>query len=180
MLPDGRKGCILRQSFRIYKYETGLNQTCLFYCTLDKQFFFNGSMFLYNKSPFLYFRRLCNGDSSIRPASYNTDLKCIYLHYHHPYLRLGPFKYEPLNSDPHVGIFRDFYTEMESDVLRNNSHGKLHSTEYKVGGESRYYTSQRVSPALLMCGQIKWHLSRNHWKNGVAESISKKWAFTNV
>jgi len=81
----------------------------------------------------------------MRPAELDRNLKCSFLHYFNPFLRLGPFKYDPLNSDPHVGIFRDFYSEMESDILRENSYGHLHSTEYKVHGESRYYTSQRVN-----------------------------------
>jgi hypothetical protein len=74
----------------------------------------------------------------------DRDLKCVYLHYFDPFLRLGPFKYEALNADPHVAVFRDFYSDRESDGLRNGSHGRLHSTEYKIHGESRYYTSQRV------------------------------------
>lgn len=63
-------------------------------------------------------------------------LKCTYLHYNYPYLKIGPFKYEPLSENPHVAIFRDFYSSEDCDELIQFTHGKLHSTEYKVASHS--------------------------------------------
>ena len=36
----------------------------------------------------------------------DTDLKCFLLHHNDPYLRIGPFRYEPLSASPHVAILR--------------------------------------------------------------------------
>ena len=60
------------------------------------------------------------------------NLKCIYLHYDNPYLKLLPFKYEPLSENPHVGMFRDFYSYKEIDHLVEDSKEKLHSTVFYV------------------------------------------------
>jgi hypothetical protein len=77
-------------------------------------------------------KRLCNGDSSLRLPSKDAGLHCVLLDYGHPYLRLGPFKYEPLNTNPHVGMFRDFYGHKELDSLIVDTSDKLHSTTYNV------------------------------------------------
>merc|ERR1712156_968089 len=75
----------------------------------------------------------------------DVNLQCQYLHYHNPYLMLGPFKYEPLNDDPHIGMFRDFYSFQHLNSLVGDSKDKLHSTTYQDGKIMRYYTSQRSS-----------------------------------
>ena len=59
-------------------------------------------------------------------------LKCHNLHYHNPYLSLGPFKYEVLSKDPHVGIFRDFYSMRETDGFLSRARGDIRSTGYQV------------------------------------------------
>ena len=79
-----------------------------------------------------YSKKLCNGDTNMRPAELDVNLQCQYLHYHNPYLMLGPFKYEPLNDDPHIGIFRDFYSFQHLNSLVGDSKDKLHSTTYQV------------------------------------------------
>ncbi len=80
----------------------------------------------------------------------DKDLKCLYLHHGDPYLRLCPFKYEPLNNDPHIGLFRDFFSPSDVESLKSEGlDGGLHSTPYTVpGGETRLFTSQRVSKRL--------------------------------
>ena len=79
-----------------------------------------------------YSRKLCNGDTSLRPPRMDTNLRCHHLHYHNPYLQLGPFKYEPLNEDPHIGMFRDFYSSQHLDNLVTASKDKLFSSTYHV------------------------------------------------
>ena len=79
-----------------------------------------------------YSKKLCNGDETVRPPSANIKLKCIFLHYDNPYLKLLPFKYEPLSENPHVGMFRDFYSHKEIDHLVDDSKEKLHSTVFYV------------------------------------------------
>ena len=91
-------------------------------------------------------RDLCSGDYSpnkITPD--NLSLKCISLHQRNPYMRLGPFKYEPLSRDPHVGVFRDFMSPSECDQVKNRARGRLKSTPFQEGGRTKYYTTQRVS-----------------------------------
>lgn len=79
-----------------------------------------------------YSMRLCKGDSTFRDAKYDKGLKCTCLHYGNPYLKIGPFKYEPLNEDPHVGLYRDFFSHDEMDNLVEDSKNKLHSTIFYV------------------------------------------------
>jgi hypothetical protein len=59
-------------------------------------------------------------------------LKCHNLHYCNPYISLGPFKYEVLSRDPHVGMFRDFYSMSETDDLLARARGNIRSTGYQV------------------------------------------------
>ena len=61
-------------------------------------------------------------------------LKCHNLHYHKPYLSLGPFKYEVLSMDPHVGIFRDLYSMRETGGVLARASGDIRSTGYQVSG----------------------------------------------
>ena len=76
--------------------------------------------------------RLCNGDDSVRSIEKDKGLFCHLLHYQNPYLRLSPFKYEPLNMDPHVGLVRDFFSDIELDSIVQDSQDKLHSTVFYV------------------------------------------------
>lgn len=79
-----------------------------------------------------YSKKLCNGDTSMRSPEADKNLKCLFLHYNNHYLRLGPFKYEPVSENPHVGMYREFYTNKEIQVLVDDSKEKLHSTIYYV------------------------------------------------
>ena len=51
------------------------------------------------------FAALCRGEN-IRTPKMDIKMKCQYLHYFNPYLRLGPFKMETKNHAPFVAIFR--------------------------------------------------------------------------
>ena len=87
---------------------------------------------------------LC-ADEDAPQKSILHSLKCINLHWKNPFLRLGPFKYEPLSQDPHVGMFRDFMSSSECEQVKNRSRGKLKSTPFQEGLRTKYYTTQRVS-----------------------------------
>ena len=54
------------------------------------------------------FAALCRGEN-IRTPKMDIKMKCQYLHYFNPYLRLGPFKMETKNHAPFVAIFRFAY-----------------------------------------------------------------------
>ena len=51
------------------------------------------------------FTALCRGEN-IRTPKMDIKMKCQYLHYFNPYLRLGPFKMETKSHAPFVAIFR--------------------------------------------------------------------------
>ena len=51
------------------------------------------------------FPALCRGEN-IRTPKMDIKMKCQYLHYYNPYLRLGPFKMETKSHAPFVAIFR--------------------------------------------------------------------------
>ena len=87
-------------------------------------------------------RDLCSGNSVVKTRGSEN---CSFLHYYDSYLRLGPFKYEQLSSDPHVGMFRDFFSTRECDSVVNRSRGRIRSTSYEARGRTKYYTTQRVS-----------------------------------
>ena len=74
--------------------------------------------------------------------------KCDHLHYQNNYLRLGPFKYELLSAEPHVGMFRDFYSSEECHTVRKRAAGNIKSTPFTAEGRTKYFTTQRVSKRL--------------------------------
>ena len=45
-------------------------------------------------------------------------LQCHYLDRQNPFLKLGPFMYEPLNDIPHVGIIRQFAFPEEMNAMK--------------------------------------------------------------
>ena len=49
-------------------------------------------------------------------------LQCHYLDRENPFLKLGPFMYEPLNDIPHVAIIRDFAYKNELEQMKNQVH----------------------------------------------------------
>ena len=72
---------------------------------------------------------LCNENADTSSVSLHTSTQ---LHYGNPYLRMGPFKYELLSSDPHIAIFRDFFSTTECDSFIQRARNNLHSTPYQV------------------------------------------------
>ena len=105
----------------------------------------------YNMAPIS--RRLCNGDKSLRPKEKDINLKCIFLHHSQPIHKLGPFKYEPLNDNPHVGMFRDFYSSKECDSLlrfngekqENLKSPEWRSMDYEGNPITNYFIDHRIS-----------------------------------
>ena len=54
-------------------------------------------------------------------------LQCHYLDRQNPFLKLGPFMYEPLNDIPHVAIIRQFAFPEEMNAMKK----QVHSTTRK-------------------------------------------------
>ena len=93
---------------------------------------------------------LCQGKTMERPAEITKDLRCLLLQYSDPYLQLGPFKYEVLNTEPFIGTFHKLFTESEATELINFSKGNLKPTPYRVAGELVKYSARRTSKLLYM------------------------------
>ena len=45
--------------------------------------------------------------------------QCHYLDRQNPFLKLGPFKYEPLNDVPHVAAIREFAFPKELETMKD-------------------------------------------------------------
>ena len=80
-----------------------------------------------------------------RPARLEVDLKCLDLHRNNPYYKLGPFKYEPLNGQPHVGTFRDFLSKREMEEMKARARGKMETTPLVVQDKLQDFTKFRTS-----------------------------------
>ena len=66
-------------------------------------------------------RELCRGNDTIHqahPPMHIMHYQCHYLTRNDPFLRLGPFKYEPLNDQPHTALLRDFASFKQAKTVR--------------------------------------------------------------
>ena len=63
------------------------------------------------------FNRLCRGEE-LRNPNITKELGCQLLHYHSPYLRLGPFKMDVQSLVPQVVVFRDLMSVREMTHYR--------------------------------------------------------------
>ena len=66
-------------------------------------------------------RELCRGNDTIHqahPPMHIMHYQCHYLTRNDPFLRLGPFKYEPLNDQPHIALLRDFASIKQVETVR--------------------------------------------------------------
>jgi hypothetical protein len=58
--------------------------------------------------------------------------------------RLGPFKYEPLNAVPHVGLIVDFASPEELSRIRERARGHMKSTPLRTNNQVEDYTRHRT------------------------------------
>ena len=66
-------------------------------------------------------RELCKGNdtlSELHPPMHIMHYQCHYLTRNDPFLKLGPFKYEPLNDTPHIALLRDFASVKQVMTVR--------------------------------------------------------------
>lgn len=77
------------------------------------------------------FFALCrDGKISNRDPNLDSRLRCRLLHHRDPFLRLGPFKVEEMNSDPFIVVFNEFVTEPEMSQLKTLVSPKLHRSQH--------------------------------------------------
>ena len=60
---------------------------------------------------------------------------CFYLSYRDPYLNLGPFKFEHLNTEPFIGIVHDVLKEDEIDNIIKDSKGLAKASYAAANGQ---------------------------------------------
>ena len=94
-------------------------------------------------------RQLCRGETSVRPHQLGREYRCVNLHYHNPFLKLGPFSLEILNLQPFIGTFHSMFTEKETDLIIEKSKGRLKPTPYYVDGELLSYSARRTSKVTI-------------------------------
>ena len=78
------------------------------------------------------------------------DLKCIFLNHENPYLKLGPFKFEPKLQNPEIAIIHDMIGPEEMKRVKNLAKGKMKSTPYTVGGSETAFSKGRTSKVMYM------------------------------
>ena len=94
-------------------------------------------------------QKLCR-NQFVRPAYLDITTKCQYLHHNHPYLRLGPFKYELLHSTPEIAYLHDFVTLEETEAIKSHASGKLKSTPYTSDSKFTSYSRRRTSKVMYI------------------------------
>ena len=85
-----------------------------------------------------------------RPAILEKDLKCIFLHQNNPYLKIGPFKFEPFHENPEIAVIHDFISETELNRIKTGARGQMKSTPYVLGKNEATYSKLRTSKVMYM------------------------------
>ena len=75
----------------------------------------------------------------------DLDLYCQFLHQNNPYLKLGPMKFEMLNSEPEIDLLHDFVSDKEIHNLKAAVKDKLVTTPYLIDGIEKKFSKLRVS-----------------------------------
>ena len=86
----------------------------------------------------------CSG-TSLRPAAVDKDTVCIFLTHSNPYLQLGPFQLEELNSKPFIGKLYGMVSEKEAQWVMTKAKGKMKPTPLKIGKTQIKFTYKRSS-----------------------------------
>ena len=82
------------------------------------------------------------------------DLNCVLLHHGDPYLKLGPFNFEQLHTDPEIGLIHQFLSIQESNSITDLAKGQLRSTPYVVNQKNVQFTKKRTSKVMYMNERI--------------------------
>ena len=85
-----------------------------------------------------------------RPPLMTKTLTCINMHHNDPYLKLGPFKFELLHSDPEIAVFHQLISVGESEDVKNLARGNLRSTPYIVNQKNEKFSKKRTSKVMYM------------------------------
>ena len=75
----------------------------------------------------------------------DLDLYCQFLHQNNPYLKLGPMKFEMLNSEPEIDLLHDFLSDKEIHKLKASVKNKLFTTPLLVDGIEKKFHKLRTS-----------------------------------
>ena len=80
----------------------------------------------------------------------DKGLKCFWLHHNDPYLKIGPFKYEPKHKHPEIGIIHEFASFSETKAIQDKARGHTKSTPYSTYKGSSGFSKQRTSKVMYM------------------------------
>ena len=92
-------------------------------------------------------KQLCQGSTQLRPAEHDRATKCQLLDtLSNPYLRLGPFKLEHLNSEGnYVGQVHDMISDAEKNWMMEKAQSNLKATPYNVNNIQQESSNLRSS-----------------------------------
>ena len=84
-----------------------------------------------------------------------SELNCLWLHHNHPYLKLGPFKFEVQHKEPEIAIIHEFASFKETKSIQDHARGQTKPTPYGDSNFSKHRTSkvmymnENLEPAAL-------------------------------
>ena len=84
------------------------------------------------------------------PYYIQKGLKCVFLHHNHPYLRLGPFKFEMLHQNPEIAILHQFASSVEVEKIKNLARGRMKSTPFVSQDAVHKSSKKRTSKVMYM------------------------------
>ena len=84
------------------------------------------------------------------PYYIQKGLKCVFLHHNHPYLRLGPFKFEILHQNPEIAILHQFASSVEVEQIKNLARGRMKSTPFVSQDAVHKSSKKRTSKVMYM------------------------------
>ena len=90
--------------------------------------------------------KLCQGDTSQRSEARNINVTCEHLHFHDPFTRLGPFKFETSNNEGNfVAQVHDLMSETELEEMKSKAKGRMKATPYTIGEFTEEVSYKRSS-----------------------------------
>ncbi|XP_071746654.1 prolyl 4-hydroxylase subunit alpha-2 [Lepeophtheirus salmonis] len=116
------------------------------------------------------FNALCRGED-IRDPIDDKDLSCSYLHFNDPYLKLGPFKLENLNSYPFIGVYHDFLYDNEMESFKSHSRPLLERSQHSGKKNSNEVSFKRTSKQTWL---VDAETQNNNTVNTLANKISNR------
>ena len=85
-----------------------------------------------------------------RPLNIIKHLKCWLIDHDNRFLKMGPFKFEILHTDPEVGYIHDLVSAKQADKVIKLAKGKTKSTPYNARRKQKSFSKLRTSKVMYM------------------------------